>query len=364
MSHENHYIIIMAGGIGSRFWPMSRSTFPKQFHDILGRGKTLIQETFDRFAAFVPAENIYIVTNEQYKDLVMEQLPAVTEDQVLLEPVGRNTAPCVAYAAYKIQKKNPHASFVVAPADHLIAKEEVFKDAVELGLSACDEQDMIMTLGITPTRPDTGYGYIQFIEDEKELGYYQVKTFTEKPKLEVAKAFLESGDYVWNGGLFIFSWPTIKKAFESYLPDMAESFSSIAEAYYTEGEGAAIADTYASCQNISIDYGIMEQADKDDKVYVIPADFGWSDLGTWGSVHENSDKDPHHNGVHGQAILYDASNNMIKTTKDGKLMVLKGLKDFIVVDTEDALLICHKDEEQFIKNIVGDLKGKWDGKFV
>ena len=364
MSHENHYIIIMAGGIGSRFWPMSRSTFPKQFHDILGRGQSLIQETFDRFAAFVPAENIYIVTNEHYRDLVMEQLPAVTADQVLLEPVGRNTAPCVAYAAYKIQKKNPNASFVVAPADHLIAKEQVFKDAVELGLQACESQDIIMTLGITPTRPDTGYGYIQFIEDELERGYYQVKTFTEKPKLEIAKAFLESGDYVWNGGLFIFSWHTIRKAFEAYLPEMAESFSAIEDSYYTESEVKAIEETYASCQNISIDNGIMEQADKDDKVCVIPADFGWSDLGTWGSVHENSDKDPHHNAVHGQAILYDSGNNMIKTTHEGKLVVLKGLKDFIVVDTDDALLICHKDEEQFIKQVVGDLKGKWDGKFV
>ena len=364
MSHENHYIIIMAGGIGSRFWPMSRSTFPKQFHDILGRGKTLIQETFDRFTAFIPSENIYIVTNEAYYDLVRSQLPDITDHQILLEPMGRNTAPCVAYAAYKIRKRNPEASFVVAPADHLIAKEDVFRDAIELALDACEQQEMIMTLGITPTRPDTGYGYIQYIEDEEDRGYYQVKTFTEKPELEVAQAFLDSGDYVWNGGIFVFSWPTIQKAFESYLPDMAEAFASLKEAYYTPAEQEAIAETYASCQNISIDNGIMEKADKADQVHVIPADFGWSDLGTWGSVHENSDKDPHHNAVHGQAILYDAANNMVKTYKDGKLVVLKGLKDFVVVDTEDALLICHKDEEQFIKQIVGDLKGKWDGKFV
>jgi len=364
MSHKNHYIIIMAGGIGSRFWPMSRSTFPKQFHDILGRGKTLIQETFDRFTAFIPPENIYIVTNEAYYDLVKAQLPAITDHQVLLEPVGRNTAPCVAYAAYKISKNDPDASFVVAPADHLIAKEEVFRNAIELALDACEKQEMIMTLGITPTRPDTGYGYIQFIEDEENRGYYQVKTFTEKPELEVAQAFLESGDYVWNGGIFVFAWPTIQKAFESYLPDMAEAFAALEDAYYTTAEQEAIAETYASCQNISIDNGIMEKADKADQVYVIPADFGWSDLGTWGSVHDNSDKDPHHNAVHGQAILYDAGSNMVKTTKDGKLVVLKGLKDFIVVDTDDALLICHKDEEQFIKQIVNDLKSKWDGKFV
>ncbi len=364
MSHKNHYIIIMAGGIGSRFWPMSRASFPKQFHDILGRGRTLIQETFERFAAFIPPENIYIVTNEAYYDLVKAQLPAITDHQVLLEPVGRNTAPCVAYAAYKIRKQDPQASFVVAPADHLIAKEEVFREAIELALDACEKQQMIMTLGITPTRPDTGYGYIQFIEDEEARGYYQVKTFTEKPELKVAQAFLESGDYVWNGGIFVFSWPTIQQAFESYLPDMAEAFAALTEDYYTAAEQEAIAGTYASCQNISIDNGIMEKADKADQVYVIPADFGWSDLGTWGSVHDNSDKDLHHNAVHSQAILYDAGSNMIKTTKEGKLVVVKGLKDFIVVDTEDALLVCHKDEEQFIKQIVNDLKGKWDGKFV
>jgi len=364
MQNDNHYIIIMAGGIGSRFWPMSRSSFPKQFHDILGRGKTLIQETFDRFAEFIPAQNIYIVTNDAYKDLVQDQLPLITEDQILCEPVGRNTAPCVAYAAYKIFKKNPKATFVVAPADHLIQKEDIFREAVQLGLKTCEEQDIIMTLGIQPTRPDTGYGYIQFVDDAEQKGYYRVNTFTEKPKLEIAKAFLESGDYVWNGGLFVFSWDTIKTAFTAYLPDMDETFSAIHDHYYTEGEEEAIRNAYSSCQNISIDYGIMEKADKDNKVYVIPGDFGWSDLGTWGSVHENSEPDPHRNAVHGLGILYDSENNIVKTTHEGKVVVLKGLKDFIVVDTDDALLICSKDDEQFIKQIVGDLKGKWDGKFV
>ncbi|MCB0855086.1 MAG: mannose-1-phosphate guanylyltransferase, partial [Bacteroidetes bacterium] len=203
MQNKNHYIIIMAGGIGSRFWPMSRTKLPKQFHDILNRGKTLIQETFDRFASFIPAENIYVVTNERYFDLVKEQLPLLQDDQILLEPVGRNTAPCVAYAAYKIQTINPNAVFVVAPSDHLISKPEVFQEKIQLGLNACEENDIIMTLGITPTRPDTGYGYIQFLEDEKDNGYYQVKTFTEKPTLEVAESFVESGDYVWNAGIFL-----------------------------------------------------------------------------------------------------------------------------------------------------------------
>ena len=231
MQNKNHYIIIMAGGIGSRFWPMSRTKLPKQFHDILNRGKTLIQETFDRFASFIPAENIYVVTNERYFDLVKEQLPLLQDDQILLEPVGRNTAPCVAYAAYKIQTINPNAVFVVAPSDHLISKPEVFQEKIQLGLNACEENDIIMTLGITPTRPDTGYGYIQFLEDEKDNGYYQVKTFTEKPTLEVAESFVESGDYVWNAGIFLFSTRTIVNAFENYLPDMGELFSGINDDY-------------------------------------------------------------------------------------------------------------------------------------
>ena len=353
MPNENHYVIIMAGGIGSRFWPMSRSEFPKQFHDILGRGKSLIQETFERFASFIPEQNIYVVTNDRYYDLVKEQLPQMTDDQILLEPVGRNTAPCVAYACYKINKINPNAVFVVAPSDHLIAKEDVFKENIQLGLNACSQNDMIMTLGIKPTRPDTGYGYIQFIEEENAPGFYKVKTFTEKPNLEVAKSFLESGDFVWNGGIFLFSAKSILKAFGEYLPDMGELFQEIAHTYYTSDEAEAINETYAVCKNISIDYGIMEKA---DNVYVIPSDFGWSDLGTWTSVHENSEKDFHGNAVQGSAIVYESYNNMVKASKEGKLVVLKGLDGYIVVDTDDALLICKKDDEQFIKEIVGDLK--------
>ncbi|WNJ20361.1 mannose-1-phosphate guanylyltransferase [Pontibacter sp. G13] len=360
MNNKNHYVIIMAGGIGSRFWPMSRSKFPKQFHDILGRGKTLIQETFERFQAYIPTENIYVVTNERYKGLVQSQLPEMSDDQILLEPVGRNTAPCVAYAAYKINKINPNATFVVAPSDHLIAKEEVFRDKLLLGLNACETQDIIMTLGITPTRPDTGYGYIQFLEDDQNRGYYKVKTFTEKPELEVAESFLESGDYVWNAGIFLFSASTIRKAFESFLPEMADQFDSIVDAYYTPQEQEEVNKTYRACQNISIDFGIMEKA---ENVFVIPADFGWSDLGTWGSVHENSERDMHDNAAQGEAIVYDSFNNMVRTS-DGKMVVLKGLEGFIVVDTEDALLICKKDDEQFIKQIVGDLKGKFGEKFV
>lgn len=353
MQNSHHYVIIMAGGIGSRFWPMSRARFPKQFHDILGRGKTLIQETFERFNAFIPASNIYVVTNDRYLDLVQEQLPALTRDQILLEPVGRNTAPCVAYACYKIRTRDPEAAFVVAPADHLIAKPDIFQEKILLGLNAVTDHDTIMTLGITPTRPDTGYGYIQYIDDQSNKGYYQVKTFTEKPNLELAESFLASGDFVWNGGIFLFSSPTITEAFGRFLPDMAELFEGISDSYYSEKEAAAIEEAYAVCKNISIDYGIMEKA---ENVYVIPADFGWSDLGTWGSVYENSDRDYLDNAVHGKAKIYEASGNMIKTAKKDKLVVLQGLEGYIVVDTEDALLICKKDQEQFIKQIVGDVK--------
>jgi mannose-1-phosphate guanylyltransferase len=361
MQNQNHYIIIMAGGIGSRFWPMSRSPFPKQFHDILGRGKTLIQETFNRFAAFVPAENIYVVTNDRYYDLVKEQLPVMTDDQILLEPVGRNTAPCVAYACYKIRSQNPNAVFVVAPSDHLIAKEDVFQEKITNGLKACAENDIIMTLGITPTRPDTGYGYIQFIESTQQDGYYKVKTFTEKPNLEVAKSFVESGDYVWNGGIFLFSASAIDKAFRNFLPDMAELFLGIEDSYYSDKEKGAIAETYSVCRNISIDYGIMEKA---DNVHVIPADFGWSDLGTWGSVHDNSTVDDQSNALHATGMVYDSKNNIVKTTRADKIVVIKGLEGFIVVDTEDALLICKKDDEQFIKQIVSDLKNGYGDQYV
>lgn len=359
MSNSNHYVIIMAGGVGSRFWPMSRVSFPKQFHDILGRGKTLIQETFNRFAAFIPTENIYVVTNERYLDLVKEQLPSMTNDQILLEPMGRNTAPCVAYAAYKINNINPNATFVVAPSDHLIAKEDVFRYHIELGLQACSEEDIIMTLGITPTRPDTGYGYIQFIEDEQERGYFKVKTFTEKPNLEVANSFIKSGDFVWNGGIFLFSAKTITQAFQNYLPDMAELFTGISASYYTSEEQSVINNIYGTCKNISIDYGIMERA---ENVHVIPAEFGWSDLGTWGSVHITTEKDSNGNSVQGNAVIYDSADNVVRVP-EGKLVVVKGLEDYIVVDTPDALLICKKEEEQFIKQIVSDIKGQFEGKY-
>ncbi len=361
MQNPNHYVIIMAGGVGTRFWPMSRKKFPKQFHDVLDRGKTLIQETFNRFAKFIPEGNIYIVTNDRYYDLVKAQLPVVTDDQVLLEPVGRNTAPCIAYAAYKINKKNPNAAFVVAPSDHLIHNEAQFEKDILLGMDACEKNDIIMTLGITPSRPDTGYGYIQFLEDDEGKGYFKVKTFTEKPNLEVAKSFLKSGDFVWNSGIFLFSAKTILSAFKSFLPDMAELFSDISANYYEEGERVAIDKVYSTCKSISIDYGIMENA---PNVHVIPSDFGWSDLGTWGSVHENTGKDEFGNSLQGEIVLYDSRDNVVRCDKNDKLIVVDGLEGYIVVDTGDSLLICRKENEQFIKQIVGDMKNRYGELYV
>ncbi|MFN0201950.1 MAG: mannose-1-phosphate guanylyltransferase [Bacteroidia bacterium] len=350
---KNHYVIIMAGGIGSRFWPMSRTNLPKQFLDILGRKKTLIQETYARFVSFIPKENIYIVTNQKYAELVQAQLPRFNKSQILLEPMGKNTAPCVAYASYKIRKQNPDAVFVVAASDHLIANEKQFRKDIEHGLNACQNEDIIMTLGIKPTRPDTGYGYIQYLDDEENRGHFKVKTFVEKPKLEMAKIFLESGDFVWNSGIFLFSATTISLAFEKYLPEMAASFAGIEDVYYTDNEASVIKTTYATCQSISIDYGIMEKV---NNVYVIPTEFGWSDLGTWGSVYQNSDKDYLGNATNGNIMIYEANNNVINIQNGKKLVVVKGLEDFIVVDTDDVLLICKKEEEQSIRDIVNDVK--------
>lgn len=358
---ENFFVVIMAGGIGTRFWPVSRTEFPKQFHDILGRGKSLVQETFDRFAAYIPEENIYIVTNERYNDLVQEQLPALKPDQILLEPIGRNTAPCVAYASYKIHSKNPKATLVVAPADHLIQDEDMFKEDILLAMNTASKKEVIMTLGITPSRPDTGYGYIQYLKGENGSGYYKVKTFTEKPNLELAKSFLASGDFLWNSGIFIFSTQTILNAFNSFLPEIGEPFAEINDTYYSEKEREAIEQLYSTCKNISIDYGIMEKA---QNVYVIPSSFSWSDLGTWSSVHSHTDQDGEGNAAPDQTVFYDCKDNVIRVSKSDKVVVIDGLEGYIVVDTDDALLICRKDNEQFIKQIVGDMRAKYGETFV
>ena len=359
MERSNNFGVIMAGGIGSRFWPMSRTKFPKQFIDILGTGQTLIQQTFDRLEKIIPKENILVVTNELYKELVIEQL-GIDADQVLCEPSRRNTAPCIAYANYKIAQKNPNANIIVAPADHLILKEQKFLEVMEKALSFTSTHDALLTLGISPSRPDTGYGYIQF-DDSNEDEIKKVKTFTEKPDLELAKQFLESGDFSWNSGMFIWSLASIQNAFEKLLPEMDSLFKEEKDAFNTENEEEAINKIYSVCKSISIDYGIME---KSENVNVISADIGWSDLGTWGSIYTHLDQDESGNAVVGKHVmLYDSEDCIVSVPKD-KLVVLQGLKDYIVVESNDTLLVCKKKDEQKIKQFVTDIKLNKGEEFV
>jgi mannose-1-phosphate guanylyltransferase len=348
----------MAGGIGSRFWPMSKTARPKQFIDILGTGETLIQQTYNRLKKICPKENIYIVTNEKYKDLIAEQLPEINMEQVVCEPSMRNTAPCIAYANYKIAAKNPNANIVVAPADHLILKEDEFVRVMNLALDYTANNDVLVTLGITPTRPDTGYGYIQFNESADEIK--KVKTFTEKPDLELAEKFIESGDFTWNSGMFIWSLKSIQKAFENLLPEVDEVFKAGTGKYNTPEESAFIKTAYSTCKNVSIDYGIMESS---KNTHVISADIGWSDLGTWGSIYTHLPHDENANAVVGKNVmLYDSKDNIVNVPHE-KLVVLQGLEDYIVVESDEILLVCKKQDEQKIKQIVGDIKLSKDKKF-
>ena len=362
--NKNYYCVIMAGGIGARFWPMSRSSHPKQFIDILGTGETLIQQTFKRLTRICPPENILIVTNGIYKEQVLSQLPGISEDQVLCEPMRRNTAPCIAYANYKILKKNPDACIVVAPSDHIILNEEEFVKVMKSSLRAAEENNWLLTLGIKPSRPDTGYGYIQYIEGEVFIDDDQirkVKTFTEKPNLELAETFLESGDFLWNSGIFIWSLKSIMKSFEENLPEVDELFRKGIELYNTPGEEEFISETYPICKNISIDYGIMEKA---GNVYVRISDFGWSDLGTWGSLHDIRNKDDQQNAVTGKNVMLYHTEDCIVNVPSHKLVVINGLKDFIVVEDEDSLLICRKSDEQQIRQIVNDVRIEKGDKYV
>lgn len=353
---DNNYCVIMAGGIGSRFWPLSRTTMPKQFLDILGTGRTFIQMTFDRMRKLCPVQNFLVVTSVDYKDLVLDQIPELTESQVLLEPLRRNTAPCIAYACHKIKAENPNANVIVAPSDHLILQEEEFLAQVRNGLDFVSENDALLTLGIKPNRPETGYGYIQ-IDNKfrfKTLdNLFKVKTFTEKPNVEMAKIFLESGEFLWNSGIFIWSLKSILKAFDLYLSDMAELFAKGEKLYGTDDEVFFINKTYSECQNISIDYGLMEKA---DNVYVLCADFGWSDLGTWGSLYENRAKDVDANAVCGENVLLYNSTNCIVNLPNEKIAVLQGLDGYIVVESDGTLLVCRKEDEQQIRQFVNDVK--------
>lgn len=355
MENSNNYCVIMAGGIGSRFWPLSTAKKPKQFLDVLGTGRTLLQLTYDRFSRIIPAENFLVVTSENYKALVLSQLPELTDSQVLSEPLRRNTAPCIAYATYKILSKCPDANVIVAPADHLILKEDYFLEEVSNGLRYVSGRDVLLTLGLQPNRPETGYGYIQVAEKtefEQKENLFRVKTFTEKPDRKMAEVFLQTGEFYWNSGIFIWSAKAILNAFVKHLPEVNSLFDYGKKLINTPDEVHYINKVYSECPNISIDYGVMEKA---GNVYVLCADFGWSDLGTWGSLYENHKKDKASNAISGNKIfLYDTKDCIINMP-DNKIAVIQGLKDFIVVESENTLLICKKEDEQQIRQFVADL---------
>jgi mannose-1-phosphate guanylyltransferase len=353
----------MAGGIGSRFWPMSRNAYPKQFLDILGTGKTLIRQTYERFLKVCPPENIFVVTNDSYVDLVLKQIPELSPSQVLGEPYRKNTAPCIAYASFRISAKDPDARIVVAPSDHIIMDEPAFHAAISKGLDFVSESDSLLTLGIQPSRPDTGYGYIQFIDDKKQEvnKISRVKTFTEKPNLEMANFFLKTGEFLWNAGIFLWNARSIHKAITEFLPEMDNLFREAASHFNAPDESDYVKQAYEQCTNISIDFGVMEKA---KNVFVMSADFGWSDLGTYGSLYEHIRHDENANAVIGKNVmLYDSQNCIVSMPKE-KLVVLQGLDDYIVVESDNVLLICRKQDEQQIRQFVNDVKLNKGERFV
>ncbi len=358
--NKNYYAVLMAGGVGSRFWPVSTSSYPKQFHDMLGTGKTLIQKTFDRLNQFIPTENILILTNERYNDLVLEQLPMVTQEQVVLEPAMRNTSPCILYASLKIQKMNPNAVMVVAPSDHWIEDETAFANDVKACFDKCGQDAVLCTLGIRPTFPNTGFGYIEY-EKESDQKLKKVSQFREKPDYETAKEFLEQGNFLWNAGIFMWSVETIVNAFKSYQPSQYELFQKGVSCYNTAEEAGFIQENYPKAENISIDYAILEQS---PSIFTLPASFDWNDLGTWGALYEKLDKDEAKNAVvNARTVLADANNNMIRTSKD-KIVVVDGLEDYIIVDKEDVLLIYPKSKQQDIKKVLGEVKEQFGEEYT
>lgn len=350
----------MAGGIGSRFWPASRTARPKQFLDILGVGKSLIRLTFERFLNLCPAENIFIVTNEIYKDLVKEHLPELTDNQILCEPSRNNTAPCVAYTSFKLHNLNSEANFIVAPSDHIILKELDFIKALKMALSFSENNDALLTLGIQPTRPDTGYGYINF-KKESQDGVHEVIKFTEKPPLEKAKEYLESGAYLWNAGIFIWKTQSILKAFQQYASEIYKILETGNSKYNTTEEQNFINENYPKTPKISVDYAIMENA---SNIFTIPADIGWSDLGTWASLHAESEKDSKNNVIMGEQVLLNDVEGCLVRVPNDKLVVLKDLKDYIVVDEQDVLLVFPKSKEQGIKEITRKIEVEKGQKYL
>lgn len=358
---KHQYAVIMAGGIGSRFWPWSKGDYPKQFLDILGTGRTLLQQTYDRLLGIFSPGRIFIITNEAYRDIAYQQLPELKEEQLLLEPSRKNTAPCIAYAFHKILALDSNACVAILPSDHIILNEEKFSAALNKAMKSVEKKDVIVTLGIRPSRPDTGYGYIQFLEEKEDAGLFKVKTFVEKPPIEIATTFYQSGDFLWNAGIFISNARTLLNAYHHYLPEVNDIFKEGKKLYNTAGEKDFVNKAFALCPNVSIDNAIMEKA---KNVMVIPAQFGWSDLGTWASLYESRKKDYWGNAVQGRNVMiYDSANCMVMVPDD-KLVVLEGLEDYIVVETRDTLLICRKDQEQRIKEIVMDIRLKKGDKYL
>lgn len=355
---NSNYCVIMAGGIGSRFWPVSTSKTPKQFIDILGLGKSLLQLTYERFNKIIPAENILIVTAKAYEELVKEQLPDLQENNILTEPMRRNTAPCIGYANFVIRSRTKYANVVVTPSDHLIIDDDAFTSNIETGLDFVSQRDVLLTIGITPTRPDTGYGYIQLNEkSDMDARFNKVKTFTEKPNAEMAEFFVKSGEFLWNAGIFLWSTDSIDKALSTYLPEVYNLFTEGIDTFGTEKEIDFINKVYSESKNISIDYGVMEKA---KNVYTLCADFGWSDLGTWKSLYDNKEKTTTNNVITGNdQVMTHNTHGCIIHMPDDKVAVINDMEDFIIVDSGDALLIHRFEKEQEIKEIVNDIKRKF-----
>lgn len=357
--NKDLYVVLMAGGVGTRFWPYSRNSKPKQFLDVMGTGRTLLQSTYDRFLPLCPIENILVVTHQDHAALVSEQLPDLKQNQILAEPMRKNTAPCIAYASYKIRKLNNNAVIVVTPSDQLVLKEKEFQEVINKAVSQASKQDKLITLGITPTRPETGYGYIQYLETK---GFVKkVKTFTEKPALSIAKKFLESGDFVWNAGIFIWGVQAIIRSLEEHQSELAEVFEEVSPYLNTPDERLQVERAYGQCKNISIDYAIMEKA---DNVYVCLGNFSWSDLGSWGSIHEISPKNSDNNVIQGKAMTYDTRNSIIKGSNN-TLIVVQGLNGYLVGEFGNVVIVCEKDKEEQFRKFVNDLKSLPDsGDFV
>lgn len=356
---KNIYVVIMAGGSGTRFWPYSRDAKPKQFLDVVGTGRSLLQMTFDRFNEITTSDKIWVVSNDKYEGLIKDQLPELSDHQILLEPEKRNTAPCVAYAAYKIMKKDPNAVLVVTPADHAIFKEKEFEKVIATAVESANNSERLITIGIRPNRPETGYGYIQYLS-EPGIPVKKVKTFTEKPEVELAQKFLDSGDFLWNSGIFVWSIDSIIKAFEEHDEEIANLFAAGLGEYFTEGEQKFINKAYSQCKSISIDYSILEKA---ENVYVVPGDFGWSDLGSWNALHELKKKDENDNVIEGLAMTYDSRDNYIKGKK-GKLIVVQGMEGYLVADFDDVLLVCKKEDSGIFRDFITDVKAEKGEKFV